>query len=69
MNNTKKDRIIFTIYIIGFSVISILVGLVYSFENGLVMGIVLGIGILLCVGARQIFKETTSQKNTKVGIE
>jgi hypothetical protein len=57
MKQPQKDIIIFSSFIIGFSIICIWVAVTIAFENGIVLGIVLGIGILLCVGVRQFMKE------------
>lgn len=58
MNQPQKDIVIFGSYIIGFSIISIWVTVTIAFANGIGMGVLLGIGILICVGVRQFMKES-----------
>ena len=67
MKQPQKDIIIFGSHILGLSIIGIWIAVTFAFENGIVFGIVFGVGILLCVGERQSMKEPSQSFGDVIG--
>ena len=65
MKQPQKDIVIFGSIIFGYSILCIWVAVSYDLQRGLIVGGIIGIGILLCVGVRQFMKES-SQSFTEV---